>query len=188
MGIETKNPIKKDELETFRKSLKIGDQLIYYESVPRNDGVGGSRMVKRRMQVTGVYKHLITLQLGRLQRSMTIQEALLYNVKRRKKQEDVVQSQEEMLEERRKKIMHMVYRGMSNDEIAEKTGYSRKTVAGVIRNAKQKSRKINEKHMRIMKLKASGHGMNEIARMIGCSSSTVTRVIKKNEAKNECTA
>lgn len=188
MGIETKNPIKKDELEAFRKSLKIGDWLIFYESVPRNDGVGGSRMVKRRMQVTGVYKHLITLQLGRIQRSMTIQEALLYNVKRRKKQEAVVQSQEEMVEERRKKIMHMVYRGMSNDEIAEKTGYSRKTVASVIRSAKQKNKKISEKHMRIIKLKASGHGVNEIARMVGCSSSTVIRVVKKNEAKNECTA
>lgn len=183
MGIDTKNPIEKDELEAFRKSLKIGDQLIYYESVPRNDGVGGSRMVKRRMQVTGVYRHIITLQLGRLQRSMTIQEALLYNVKRPKKHETVVQSQEEMSEERRKKIMHLVYRGMSNTEIAEKTGYSQQAVASVVRCAKLKKDKINARHIEIAKLRASGHGLNEIARMLGCSRSTVIRAIKKCEEK-----
>lgn len=183
MGIDTKNPIEKDELEAFRKSLKIGDQLIYYESVPRNDGVGGSRMVKRRMQVTGVYRHIITLQLGRLQRSMTIQEALLYNVKRPKKHETVVQSQEEMSEERRKKIMHLVYRGMSNAEIAEKTGYSQQAVANVVRCAKQKRDKINARHIEIAKLRASGRGVNEIARMLGCSSATVIRALKKCEAK-----
>lgn len=185
MGIETKNPIRKGELEAFRKSLKIGDQLIYYESVPRNDGLGGCRMVKKRMQVTGVYRCLITLQLGRTQRSMTLQEAMLYNVKRRPKpQTDIHKSnEEERAQERRKKVMDLVYRGLSNAEIAEKTGYSRQAIAGVVRCAKQKKDKINARHMQIIKLKESGHGVNEIARMVGCSSSTVIRVVKKCEAK-----
>ena len=155
MGIETKNPIKRDELEAYRKSLKIGDYLIYYESVPRSDGIGGSRMVKRRMLITGIYKNIITLQLGRMQRSMTLQEALLYNVKRRPKLRTDI---------------HM-------------TGYSQQAVANVVRCAKQKKDKINARHIEIAKLRASGRGVNEIARMLGCSSATVIRAIKKCEEK-----
>lgn len=185
MGIETKNPIKRDELEAYRKSLKIGDQLIYYESVSRSDGIGGSRMVKRRMLITGIYKNIITLQLGRMQRSMTLQEALMYNAKRRPKlQTDIhMPNEEERMEERRKKIMNLAYRGLSNAEIAEKTGYSQQAVANVVRCAKQKRDKINARHIEIAKLRASGRGVNEIARMLGCSSATVIRALKKCEAK-----
>lgn len=185
MGIETKNPIKRDELEAYRKSLKIGDSLIYYESVPRSDGIGRSRMAKRRMLITGIYKNIITLQLGRMQRSMTLQEALIYNVKRRPKlRTDIhMPNEEERMEERRKKIMNLAYRGLSNAEIAEKTGYSQQAIAGVVRCAKLKKDKINERHIEIAKLRASGHGLNEIARMLGCSRSTVIRAIKKCEEK-----
>lgn len=185
MGIETKNPIKRDELESYRKSLKIGDSLIYYESVPRSDGIGGSRMVKRRMLITGIYKNIITLQLGRMQRSMTLQEALIYNAKRRPKlRTDIhMPNEEKRMEERRKKIMNLAYRGLSNAEIAEKTGYSQQTVANVVRCAKQKRDKINARHKEIAKLRASGRGVNEIARMLGCSSATVIRAIKKCEEK-----
>lgn len=185
MGIETKNPIKRDELEAYRKSLKIGDQLIYYESVPRSDGIGGSRMVKRRMLITGIYKNIITLQLERMQRSMTLQEALIYNAKRRPKlRTDIhMPNEEERMEERRKKIMNLAYRGLSNAEISEKTGYSQQAVASVVRCAKLKKDKINERHIEIAKLRASGHGVNEIARMLGCSRSTVIRAIKKCKEK-----
>ena len=181
MGVETKNPIKRDELEAYRKTLKIGDTLIYYESVPRSDGIGGSRMVKRRMLITGIYKNIITLQLGRMRRSMTLQEALIYNVKRRPKpRTDIhIPNEEERMEERRKKIMNLAYRGLNNAEIAEKTGYSQQAVANVVRCAKQKKSKINARHMEIIRLRESGRGVNEIARMVGCSSATVIRVIKK---------
>ncbi len=92
-------------------------------------------------------------------------------------------NEEERMEERRKKIMNLAYRGLSNAEIAEKTGYSQQTVANVVRCAKQKRDKINARHKEIAKLRASGRGVNEIARMLGCSSATVIRAIKKCEEK-----
>lgn len=137
-------------------------------------------MVKRRMPITGIYKNIITLQLGRMQRSMTLQEALIYNVKKRPKpRTEHIPNEEERMEERRKKIMNLAYRGLNNAEIAEKTGYSQQAVANVVRCAKQKKSKINARHMEIIRLRESGRGVNEIARMVGCSSATVIRVIKK---------
>lgn len=183
MGTLARHPITRAELEAYRKTIKIGDRLIYPESLAKKDG--GTRIVKIPMEVTKIYRNIVILRSGRKERSMTIQEALLHNAQRKppKKEE-----RQKGIQDRNKKIMDLLYRGISRDEIARKTGYSLHVVSGVIQAAARKKEKISGRHARIIKLKQEGHGVNEIARLVGCSGSTVIRVIRKQmEAGHEHT-
>lgn len=172
-----KNPITKKELEKFRDSLKIGDKLMYVEDMPRDDGVKGRTQIKRVMEVEKVYKYTIDLKKGALKRNVTIQEALIHNVKRPNPQS------QESIQDRRKLILNLTYRGISRAEIAQRTGYSQRAVSNIQRAGMETRGKIKERNEKIAALRANGEKINSIAQIVGCSHSTVSCVLKNMEGK-----
>lgn len=71
------NPITKEEMDNFKKSVHIGDRVKYSEKVPRDDGTGGLMVVKTEMEINGIYRNFVTLKAGKMQRSLTWPELLI---------------------------------------------------------------------------------------------------------------
>lgn len=128
----TKNPVKMNEVEAFKKSLKRGDKLIYLEEAPRDDGIKGRSIIRRVMEVDKVHKHTIDLISGKLKRNVAVKVAYITNVRNH-----MAESDRKAREARRRMVTDMVNRGMTTEEISKVTGYSKCALSNIQRAAKR---------------------------------------------------
>lgn len=178
---ENKMIIIKD-VEAFGDSLKKGDELIYIEDAPRDDGIKGRTKIKRIMSVDKVYKHTVDLVQGKVKRNVTLKEAMICNMKQ-PAVPSVPVNRAEAREIRKNKIISMACQGLDQDEIVGRTGYSKGTIANVIRHTKQKGQKVAERNAQIIKLKQEGMHTKDIAKKLDCSKSLVCEVYKRYREK-----
>lgn len=179
------NPITKEEMDNFKKSVHIGDRVKYSEKVPRDDGTGGLMVVKTEMEINGIYRNFVTLKAGKMQRSLTWPELLIS----KKPGRSVSQNRKAKIDEKERSriIMELYNSGMRRMKIAEETGYSYSTVTRVI-NLHTKKHKVN--HPEIIRMRKKGLTLKEISKMTGASETTVQRIcrhelIKENAGLEE---
>lgn len=167
------NPITKEEMDNFKKSVHIGDRVKYSEKVPRDDGTGGLMVVKTEMEINGIYRNFVTLKAGKMQRSLTWPELLIS----KKPGRSVSQNRKAKIDEKERSriIMELYNSGMRRMKIAEETGYSYSTVTQVI-NLHTKKHKVN--HPEIIRMRKKGLTLKEISKMTGASETTVQRVCR----------
>ena len=167
------NPITKEEMDNFKKSVHIGDRVKYSEKVPRDDGTGGLMVVKTEMEINGIYRNFVTLKAGKMQRSLTWPELLIS----KKPGRSVSQNRKAKIDEKERSriIMELYDSGMRRMKIAEETGYSYSTVTQVI-NLHTKKHKVN--HPEIIRMRKKGLTLKEISKMTGASETTVQRICR----------
>ena len=170
------------DVEEFGKSLKEGDRLIYIEDVPRDDGIKGRMRIKRIMKVERVNKHTVDLVQGKVKRNVMLKEAMAFNL-RQPVNPTSQAGRAETRETRKNEIMNLVYQGISQDEIAKRTGYSKGTISNIVGHTKRKGQKIAERNAQIIKLKQEGMRTKDIARKLDCSKSLVCEVYKQYREK-----
>ena len=174
--------IKIKDVEEFGDSLKKGDKLIYIEDAPRDDGIKGRTKIKRIMSVDKVYKHTVDLVQGKVKHNVTLKEAMICNMKQPAVPSAPV-NRAEAREIRKNKIMNMACQGLDQDEIAGRTGYSKGTIANVIRHTKQKGQKAAERNAQIIKLKQEGMRTKDIAKSWIVARAIVCEVYKRYREK-----
>lgn len=177
------NLIKIKDIAAFRDSLKEGDKLIYWEDAPKDEGIKGRTKIKRVMEVEKVHRHTVDLKEGKVKRNVTLKELAIYNRKLLSKQSPQISPQESD-QTRKNTIMNMIYHGMSREEIAQRTGYSRRTIGNTIRYTKDKKEKAAARNAQIVRLKQEGKRTKDIAKQLGCSKSLVCEVYKRYKEKN----
>lgn len=175
--------IKVKDVEAFRDSLKKGDKLIYIEDAPRDEGVKGHQKIKRSMTVDKVHKHTVDLVQGKIKRNAMLKEVLICNLKQPIVPLPAPVNRAETRETKKNKIMNMVYHGLDQDEIVKRTGYSKKTVANIIRHVKQKGQDAANRNAQIIKLKQEGMKTKDVALKLDCSKSLVCEVYKRYREK-----
>lgn len=165
------NPITKEEMEAFKKSVHVGDKVKYSEKVSRDDGTGGLMIVKTEMEIDGVYRNFVTLKAGKMQRSLTWPELLITKKPSRSGNENRKAPADE--KERSKIIMELYNSGMRRMKIAEETGYSYSTVTQIINIH---TRKHRPSHPEIIRMRKQGLTLKEISSKVGVSLTTVQRI------------
>ena len=113
------DPITKQEMAAFKKTIHVGDKVKSSEKVPRDDGISGLKVVKTEMKISGIYKYFVTLEAGKMHRSLTWPELLIS-----KKPEKSGKCNRKTADERERSriIMDLYKSGMSRMKISEETG------------------------------------------------------------------
>lgn len=164
------NPITKEEMDAFKKTIHIGDKVKYSEKVPRDDGISGLKVVKTEVEISGIYKYFVTLEAGKMHRSLTWPELLISKKPGRSGKRNRKAADER---ERSRIIMELYKSGISRMRISEETGYSYSTVTQIISIHTRKRRPC---YPEIIKLREQGFTLKEIAMKIGASQTTVQRI------------